>query len=118
MPRPKLQPTAQDRQKVKSLAAVGTPQEDIARIIGIRSTKTLRKYFGKELAHAVAEANASVGGALYRAAMEGDVGAMKYWLSCRAKWRPSAETVAVSESPFVVKIESVPSHHGGSNAQA
>ena len=49
MPRPKLTPTAEQRQQVKCLAAVGIPHEDIARKIGIRSPKTPRKYFREEL---------------------------------------------------------------------
>ena len=68
MPRPKLNPTADDRCLVKSLAAVGTPQDQIARKIGIRSPKTLRKYYREELDLAATEANANVGGALYKSA--------------------------------------------------
>lgn len=40
MPRPKLNPTDEDRRLVKSMAAVGTRQEDIARMVHIRSPKT------------------------------------------------------------------------------
>jgi hypothetical protein len=39
MPRPKLNPTEEQRRLVKSLAAVGIPHEDIARKIGFRSPK-------------------------------------------------------------------------------
>jgi hypothetical protein len=60
---------------VKHLAAVGTPQEQIARKIQIRSEKTLRKYFRDELDFGAMEANANVGGALYKNAMAGNVDA-------------------------------------------
>ncbi len=37
MPRPRLKPTDEQRRMVKSMAAMGTPQEQIARKIEIRS---------------------------------------------------------------------------------
>ena len=86
MPRPRLNPTAEQRLQVKSLAAVGIPQTDIARKIGIRSEKTLRKYFREELDLAAMDANSSVGGALYNKAMEGNTEAQKFWLERRAGW--------------------------------
>ncbi len=86
MPRPKLNPTAEQRKRVKLLAAVGTTHEEIARQIGVRSPKTLRKHFRDELDRGLVEANASVAGALYKAAMAGDVSAQKFWLSCRGGW--------------------------------
>jgi len=86
MPRPKLTPNEEQRQQVKTLAAVGTPQQDIARRIGIRSEKTLRKYFRDELDLAAMDANANVGGALYNKAMAGNTDAQKFWLERRAGW--------------------------------
>jgi hypothetical protein len=88
MPRPKLQPTEEQRKRVKSLVAVGVPHEEIARQIGVRSPKTLRKHFRDELDRGQAEANASIAGALYNKAMGGDTSAQKFWLMCRAGWRP------------------------------
>src|SRR5260370_40693500 len=49
MPRPQLHPTDEQRKMVKSLAAFGLTQYQVAGIIGIRSPKTLRKYFRAEL---------------------------------------------------------------------
>ena len=57
MPRPRLKPTDEQRRLVKSLAAMGTPHTDIARKIGLRSPKTLRKHFRKELEMGAMEAN-------------------------------------------------------------
>src|SRR5450432_392294 len=106
MPRPKLNPTAEQRLQVKSLAAVGTPHEDIALKIGIRSPKTLRKYFRVELNLGAIEANASVGGALYKSAMAGSIDAQKYWLERRANWRPRAFSSGTSAPPpFIVARE-------------
>ena len=106
MPRSKLTPTAEQRILVKSLAALGIPQEDIARKIGIRSAKTLRKYFRDELDLAAIDANASVGGALYNKAVGGNTDAQKFWLERRAgwtNWRPPNALYA--PPPFIVTRE-------------
>jgi hypothetical protein len=106
MPRPKLTPTAEQRAQVKHLAAVGTPHEDIARKIGIRSPKTLRKYYRQELDLAATEANANVGGALYRRAMAGNTDAQKFWLERRAGWRIwPTPSVTFAPPPFIVARE-------------
>jgi hypothetical protein len=107
MPRPKLNPSEEQRKRVKSLSAVGIPQEEIARQIGIRSPKTLRKHFRHELDRGAMEANASVAGALYNKAIAGDTAAMKFWLLCRGGWRPgpSFESRATQPPPFVVALE-------------
>ena len=49
MPRPRLQPSDEQRRMVKTLSALGIPQKQIARQVGIRSDKTLRKHFREEL---------------------------------------------------------------------
>jgi len=53
MPRPTLNPTDEERRLVKSLAAFGVPQEQIARRVGIRSVKTLKSTFAKNWMKAV-----------------------------------------------------------------
>jgi hypothetical protein len=106
MPRPKLNPTDEQRAKVKTYAATGTPQKDIARLIGIKSPKTLRKYFREELDFAAPEANAAVAGFLFKKAKEGNVEAQKFWLLHRAGWgKPSSNYPAVAPPPFVVACE-------------
>ena len=106
MPRPKLTPTPEQRYQVKCLAAVGTSQEDIARKIGIRSEKTLRKYFREELDLAAIDANASVGGALYNKAIAGNTEAQKFWLERRAGWTNWQHASGLyAPPPFVVARE-------------
>jgi hypothetical protein len=61
MPRPKLNPTPDQRNQVKSFAAFGIAHEDIAKVIGIKSPKTLRKHFRQELDLGAIEANGRVG---------------------------------------------------------
>ena len=69
---------------------IGTPQETIASILGI-DPKTLRKHYREELDHALAQANATIGGALFNKARNGDIAAQIFWLKTRAKWRERQE---------------------------
>ena len=106
MPRPTLNPTDEQRKKVKALVAVGIPQEEIARQVGVRSPKTLRKHFREELDRGIVEANASVAGALYKEAINGNVAAQKFWLLFRAGWRIESRYGAGTNTPppFVVGV--------------
>jgi hypothetical protein len=88
MPRPRFIPTDEQRRLVKSLAAIGTKQCEIAPLVGVRSEKTLRKYFRQELDRGELEANGKVAQALYQMATSGkNVAATVFWLKCRAGWR-------------------------------
>ena len=108
MSRPKFVPTDQHRTTVRSLAAYGTKHEDIAKIIGLRSAKTLRKYFREELTRGAIEATAQVGQTLYQMATSGEEPACTiFWMKVRGGWRekPSAETVPSAVPDFVVVME-------------
>src|SRR6202011_1626146 len=74
------------REKVRYLAGLGVPQDDVAKIIGC-APKTLRKRFRDELDRGVAEANATISGSLFGAAKGGNVTAQIFWLKTRANWR-------------------------------
>src|SRR2546429_7413244 len=63
------------REKVRHLAGLGTPQDDLARIVGC-APKTLRKHFRDELDRGAAEANATVAGSLFLAAKGGHITAI------------------------------------------
>jgi hypothetical protein len=85
----KHEPTEEIRAKVRSLVAVGTPQEEVAAIVGI-SPPTLRKHYRDVLDVAHSEANAQVAGALFRLATTPgpqQVTAAIFWLKCQAGWR-------------------------------
>ena len=71
MPRPKLVPTEEQRKKVKTLAGIDLPQSAIARLVDIRSPKTLRKYFRKELDRGEVEGYTNVKQARYKMAIDG-----------------------------------------------
>ncbi len=74
------------RERVRYLAGVGLPQDDIAKIIGC-APKTLRKRCRDDLDRGVAEANATVSGYLFASAKAGNVTAQIFWLKTRAHWR-------------------------------
>lgn len=97
-------PDDDQRSKVEMLAAVGVPQEDIARLIDIDS-KTLRLRYRDELDMGTAKANAQVAQCLYRRAIGGDLGAMIFWLKARAGWREKhiLEHTGADGGPIVVR---------------
>jgi hypothetical protein len=74
------------REKVRHLAGLGVPQDDIAIIIGC-APKTLRKRFRDELDRGAAEANAMISGYLFAAAKAGNTTAQIFWLKTRAGWK-------------------------------
>jgi DNA-binding Lrp family transcriptional regulator len=74
------------REKVRHLAGLGVPQDDIAKLVGC-APKTLRKRFRNELDRGVVEANATVTGYLLAAAKAGNIAAIIFWLKTRAHWR-------------------------------
>ena len=78
--------TAAVREKVRHLAGLGVPQDDIARIVQC-SPKTLRKLCRADLDCGAAEANAIVSGCLFAAAKGGSIAAQIFWLKSRARWR-------------------------------
>jgi hypothetical protein len=86
MSRKPHEPSKESRQLVKLHATIGTTQVIIADILGI-DVKTLTKYYRTELDQAVAQANASIGGALFNKAKGGDTTAMIFWMKTRAGWR-------------------------------
>src|SRR5579862_2752745 len=107
MPRPKLNPTEDQRRMVKTMTAMGANQEEVAMRVGVRSPKTLRKHFRKELDQGGSEANMTVAQALYKEAKAGDVKAQMFWLKCRAGWRdrPDFDPGRGTPPPFIVALE-------------
>jgi hypothetical protein len=108
MSRPKFVPTDAHRTKVRSLAAYGTKHDDIAKVIGLRSAKTLRKHYREELTRGSIEATAQVGQTLYQMATSGEQPACTiFWMKVRGGWRekPNCETAPAAVSDFVVVME-------------
>ena len=108
MSRPKFIPTDLQRTTVKSLAAYGIPHEEIAKMIGLRSAKTLRRHFREELTRGSIEATAQVSQTLYQMATSGKEPACTiFWMKVRGGWREkqSAETKPAAVPDFVVVVE-------------
>jgi hypothetical protein len=108
MARPRFVATVEQRKMVRSLAAYGTRQEDIARWVGLRSAKTLRRHFREELDRGATEANAQVAQSLYQQATSGKkTAATIFWLKTRAGWREPIAGVLrpVEAPPFLVVPE-------------
>jgi hypothetical protein len=104
MPRPNINPSKEQRLLVRSLAACGIRQDEIARKVGVRSEKTLRKHFREELDNGATDANYSVAQSLYKEAIGGDTKAAMFWLRIRAGWkdRPAFEPGSIAPPPFIV----------------
>jgi hypothetical protein len=100
MSRAPHEPTPETRQKVQLHATVGTPQDDIADLLGI-DPKTLRLHYRDELDLARAKANATIGGALFNKAKGGDTAAMIFWMKTRAGWKETT----VLEGGITVRLE-------------
>ena len=81
--RPQFQPTNEQRDQCSILAAGRMAEADIAAAFGI-TRPTLRKHFADELTTGAAERNAAVVVQLYRAAMDGNVAALRLWLARQA----------------------------------
>ncbi len=107
MPRKKLKPTEEQRRRVKSMAAYGTPPHDIARYLGV-SEKTLLKYYGKEIFQGPLEANAKVGQSLYEMATDRKTPlATIYWTKARGGWseKEGGDVQPAAVPDFVVALE-------------
>jgi len=96
------------REKVRQLAGLGVPQDDIAKIVGC-APKTLRKRFPDDLARGMAEGIATIAGCLFLAAKSGNVTAQIFLMKTRGHWRespsphaPTPHTDAQSNSSAVV----------------
>jgi hypothetical protein len=110
MARPSLKPTEDQRRLVKSMAAMGTPHEGIARKIGC-SAKTLRLRFRDELDSGVTEANYMVAQTLYKMATSGDcVAATIFWTKTRNQFRERDGNDArqIAPPPFLIGCEETP----------
>jgi hypothetical protein len=106
MARPRFIPNVEHRKMVRSMAAYGIPQQEIARCVGLRSAKTLRRHFRDELDRAAPEANAQVAQSLYQQATSGKkTAATIFWLKVRGGWcEPAASAPQpVEVPPFVVR---------------
>lgn len=103
MGRKKHEPTAKNREDVKTLAAVGTPHELIAKVIDC-DDKTLRKHYRTELDTAAILATGKVAHTLYQQAIKGNVTAAIFWLKVRGGWREKTTVEHIGEDDGPIKF--------------
>lgn len=87
--RPSYEPDEKTRTQVQMLSAMGIPDFEIAKVVGL-SGPTLRKYYMAELETGHIRANAQVAQSLYNQATNKEkpnIAAAIFWLKCRAGWK-------------------------------
>jgi hypothetical protein len=86
MGRPSYQPTDEDRTVVGIMAAAGLLHDRIAARLKI-SKHTLEKHFRAELDQGLDAVTTLAVGQLVQKIRSADLGAICFWLKCRAGWR-------------------------------
>jgi hypothetical protein len=96
-------PTEEQRRRVTLWAGLGMKQEQIARLVGLHSTATLRKHFRAELLQGPVKAAMRVRKTLYQMATSGrNQAATMFWLKTRAGWSEKGrepETLSEQDKP-------------------
>ncbi len=108
MARPKFVPTEEQRHTVKSLAAYGIKHEGIARVLRLRSPKTLRKHFREELTLGEIEGVAQVAQTHHQMAKSGKYPVSTiHFLEKHQRWLDvqSGETRPAAAPDFVVILD-------------
>ena len=82
MPMHKFQPNEEQRRMVKALAGYGVKQRQIAALLDMASTTTLRKHFPEELRLGSLEAKAQMLGTLFKMQAGIDVVYINGWSRC------------------------------------
>lgn len=84
--RPSTKFTDQQREDVVVLAELGTPQDTIARVMGI-SRETLAKFFGEELSGAKEFCKAKVKLKIFKLCMDEDRAMLMFFAKTQMGWR-------------------------------
>jgi hypothetical protein len=114
MARARFEPTSAQKMQVELAVACGMPQLHLCeRIINPETgkpidRKTLRRVFRQEIRLGADTANTAVAQSLFAHATKGKgapaVTAAKFWLQCRAGWRPT-EALTVQHSGAVAAMD-------------
>ena len=91
---------------VSLMAAAGILHDRIASSMKI-DDDTLRKHFREELTHGMDQVTTLAVGQLVQQIKGGNLGAICFWLKCRAGWRETDRLEHVGEGggPVVLKVE-------------
>jgi hypothetical protein len=109
----KFQPTEEQRRMVKMLAGYGLKQQQIATLLDLASTTTLRKHFAEELRQGALEAKAQMLGTLFKLAVSGRHPTLTmFWLKTRGGWSETGnpeEAIEPDREPrWVVQVYQPP----------
>jgi hypothetical protein len=104
-----FEPTDAQRKTVKLMAAVGVPQDDIAKHLDI-SPGTLREHFHDELKSGKLSADIAVAGNLYKAATGSTdsktmVAAAIWWTKARMGWKDTSRIESTGADGGAIKTE-------------
>jgi hypothetical protein len=111
MPRPRFEPTEEQRRTVKTMAACGARHENIALKLEI-TPKTLRKHFRKELTHGTIDAHLHIRKTLFSMATSGrniaaTIYADRMWSAMCAR-QTEAESQPVLPPQIIIRTEDEP----------
>ena len=105
---PAYEPTPADRATIRNLVVCGYTRDQIARCIGSHgiSENTLRKHFRRELDMSKAEIDAFATSQLFSLMRDRNLGALCFYLKCRAGWQETSAQRFVDQSgrdrPFLL----------------
>lgn len=97
-------PTAEERKRIRMYAGLGLTQEQIATLIG-RCVDTLAKYCRSDLDEGAAEAKAKVGGAIVKAALNGNMTAAIFYAKTQMGWKETVRNEHTGEDGGAIITE-------------
>lgn len=104
--RPQHEVTRERQQLVQVLKANGNSHKTIARAMGI-NRDTLEIHYREQLNHGHEQVKASVGAAVVRMAMAGNISAARFWLACHGgpEWKARVEEEGYSGGQTTIIIK-------------
>ena len=81
------QVTPETRKFVENAAGMGLPHEQIAILIGVKSDKTLRKKYRKELNEGKAKANLQMATTCFQGGIKGNPALIIWWTKTQMGWK-------------------------------
>lgn len=97
-------PTDEERKRIRMYAGLGLAQEQIATLIG-RCVDTLAKYCRADLDEGAAEAKAKVGGAIVKAALNGNMTAAIFYAKTQMGWKETVRNELTGENGGAIIAE-------------
>lgn len=96
-------PTDKNHHMVEAMAAVGTPSEDMATMLGI-SKDTLERHYMDTIKAGRVKANLQIGRKIHAQALEGDTALLIWWTKTRMRWAAAKEPEEVQNPADVGNI--------------